>query len=214
MASREIPLLKPDGTMDECSVGIIQACMQFPDDVASIEDEIAAYRQRSATGFRDTELGRYQQNSWRAAQLGGLCAGSMLYTICMFKKHRPEMGVGMNKSAVAVTLELERHGRKIGKNESTIKKYWSEYKNAAHLWAALMVEFRNQGLKLPVDFMKLLNVAEGLINCGNTVVEDWKPWRAPSSILTVTTTVEIPEPDAEDIAIVERYRANGQHLTN
>jgi hypothetical protein len=105
---REIPLLKADGTVDECGVGIIQACMLFPDDAASIEDEIGAYRHRLATGFRDTDLGRYQQNSWRAALDGGLCVGSMLYTMCMFKKHHPEMLVGMNKAAVMVAIPMLR----------------------------------------------------------------------------------------------------------
>lgn len=209
---REIPIIKADGTIDECSVGIIQACMMFPDDPANIEDDIGVYRQRSITGFRDTDLGRYQTSKFKQAVLsGGFHAGSMFFTMCMFKKHRPSMAVGMNKSAFMVALELEKNGRKFEKNEDTIKKYWSEYKNACHLWAAFALGFRDEGSKFPVDFIRLLNVAEELIGCGKDVIDDWDPWRAPPSILTATT-LEIPEPDAEDIALAKRYRADGQHL--
>jgi hypothetical protein len=215
---REIPLLKTDGTIDECAVGIVQACMDFPDDPASIEEEIGAFRLRSATGFRNTGLGNHLQSTWRAAQFDGMCAGSMLYTMCMFKKHCPAMAVGMNKSAYMVAIELEKFGGKISKNESTIKKYWKAYKNAAHLWAAFMLEYRDnktqvidQRLEPPIDFVKVLNVAEQLIDCGNSVVENWDPWRASSRIL-IGTTFEIAIPDAEDIALAKRYRADGNHL--
>ena len=218
MASREIPLLKPDGTIDECAVGIVQACMDFPDDPDSVNEDIAAFRLRAATGFRKTALGNHLQHNWRASQFGGMCAGSMLYTMCMFKKHRPEMKVGMNKSAFEVAIRLEKFGNKISKSESAIKDYWSKYKNAAHLWAAFMLEYRdnktqviNQRLDPPIDFVKVLNVAEQLIDCGSLVVADWDPWRAPSAILR-HTSFEIAIPDSEDISLMEGYRANEQHL--
>jgi len=207
---REIPLLKQDGTIDECLVGIVQACMQCPDDIASIEEDIGAYRLWSASGFRNTRLGRHLKHNWRAAKEPGLYAGMMFYTVCMFNKHRPDLEVGMLKSALVTVLELEKHGRKFERNESTLKKYWAEYKNALHLWAALAV-YLAEGFQPPLDFIRLLSIAEVLIGCGNAFVENWEPWRAPASILTLTT-VEIRKPDAEDIALVERYSANGQHL--
>jgi hypothetical protein len=215
---REIPLLKADGTIDECAVGIVQACMEFPDDADSINEDIAAFRLRAATGFRRTALGKHLQRNWRASQFGGMCAGSMLYTMCMFKKHHPEMEVGMNKSAFEVAIRLEKFGTKISKSASAIKDYWIKYKNSAHLWAAFMLEYRDNKTQViddqlvpAIDILKVLDVAEQLIDCGSLVVVDWNPWRTPPAILR-HTSFEIARPDSEDISLMEGYRADGHHL--
>lgn len=67
---RVIPILKSDGNVDDCLVGIVQACMMYPDDVPSIEEDISAYRLRSASGFRDTQLGRRLNADFQSAKLG------------------------------------------------------------------------------------------------------------------------------------------------
>ena len=41
---REMALLRPDGSLDECTVGIVQAYMQFPDEPKKIQDDIVDYR--------------------------------------------------------------------------------------------------------------------------------------------------------------------------
>src|SRR5256885_579460 len=73
---RELPIITSDGSVDDCTVAIVQACMQFPDDLHSIEEDISAHRIRAGTGFRDTRLGRHLNSNWRDARLGGMYAGS------------------------------------------------------------------------------------------------------------------------------------------
>lgn len=204
---REMPVLLPDGSLDECLAGIVHAHMIFPDDPASIEDDIGAYRMRAQTGFRKSHLGRQMDANFRNAQIGGFYAGGLIYKMMSFAVHKPEMNVGMNKSVFSLTIEGQDFGKPLEKNQNTIRKYWSEYKNSSHLWAAHSHVYMNTGKKLPLDYRLVLTVAEQLVEIAAPLIKDWSPWRVPTGFPLENYSVRIPEPDAEDIARIKRYRA-------
>lgn len=205
---REMPLLLPDGSLDDCVIGIVQSHMMFPDDQASIEDDIGAYRMRSQTGFRKSQLGRQMDANFRNAELGGFYADGLIYKLLVFAEHRPDLKVGVNKSIFSLTLEGQAFGKPIEKNKNTVRKYWTEYKNCAHLWAAHSHVYMTTGKKLPLDYIRVLTVAERLVEIASPLIDDWSPWRVPEQFPFEDYTVRIPEPDAEDIARIKRYRAS------
>src|SRR4051812_25420103 len=81
---REMAFLKPDGSLDACTVGIAQAYMQFPDELDNIEEDIQSFRIWAANGYRSTNLGRHLKDSFKSAETGGIIAGSMLFTMVQF----------------------------------------------------------------------------------------------------------------------------------
>lgn len=203
---RYLPLLRPDGTVDDCLVGIVQASMMFPDDADSIEEDIGAFRLRAASGFRSTRLGERLNADFRTAQLGGMSAGSMLHKMIQYDRHHPSLKVGVNKSSSAVALELAEHGKPFDKDPNTVKKYWKQYKNSAHLWAAFMLGCEKTGV--PVDFVSLVSLSQQIVDAGSHLVWEWDPWRAPPGFpMDGAATLEIELPDARNLSHVKRYRA-------
>lgn len=213
---RELPILKPDGNWDDDLVGIVQSHMIYSNDVSSIEEDIFVYRYRRLTGHRDTELGRYLEEQWQKAKLGGMQAGSILYTIVQFSTHRPDLNVGIRKSQFMVKDELEqryRDDQKANKNppnlarsERTVDKFWLEYKDSAHLWAAFMLLTKDNSMRPGVDFLHLLSLSEQLARLAEPLIPDWNPWRAPEALETTNTELNILKPDDEDVARAMRYR--------
>lgn len=203
---RQIPVLLADGQFDPCIAGIVQAHMQFPDDEASIEEDIAAWRMRHATGFRTSNLGRHLNGNWDSAKIGGLFAGGMLMMMIQFDQHFPEMKVGMNKSAFAWALAAKNYPKPLKKEMSTIKRYWAEYKNAANLWAALSLEFLATGSKPPLDFASILGNSEHIVRLGTHLVEEWCPWRAPPGV-PIAATFDVDPPSPQEVALVRKYAA-------
>jgi hypothetical protein len=222
---RELPILNADGALDDCAVGIIQAHMKFPHDPASIEDDIEAYRARARTGFRDTDLGQYLDNSWRDALLGGLYAGSMLTVMIQFHTHRPDLRVGMVNSATFTASEmlrlqqlkrasftaskltkrgkLAKRSTNLSRDFTTVKKCWGRYKDASHLWGAMLYleNICPAGETSPYRFQgAILDIAEQLVSLGKDLVHDWKPWRSPPQLVfKKPTKVEFEPPDDETV---------------
>ena len=212
--SRLLPIILPDGTIDPYADVAIQSAMLFPDDPESIEEDLRGYRLYIENGLPNRRLLKRQNQEWHEALPGGLYAGSMLMLMVQFLQHYPDMKVGMNKSAFANAAASKTFGRKLKKDGSTIKKYWREYKNSAHLWAAFMVEAGDFGsanprkVKVPVDFLRVVGIADHLAEVGANVVEDWNPWRLPPNAPIGRFPFNIPIPDEEDRKVIHSYRAN------
>jgi hypothetical protein len=204
---RQMTILKADATLDDCTVGIVQAYMQFPDDLASIEEEVEAYRIWAAKGFRNTNLGQHLRNNFTSARLGGMYAGSILFKVVQYNKYCPEMRVGINKSVHMVSLESKENSKLTEKNLSTIKKYWAKYKNSSHLWASFMLMLETAGCRFPVNFVSLITVAEHLVEASTDLVEDWDPWRAPTGFPFDDAAPDIPAPDARNLSLIKKYKA-------
>ncbi|MGU3453660.1 hypothetical protein [Methylobacterium fujisawaense] len=107
-----MPLLLPDGSLDDCVIGIVQSHMMFPDDQASIEDDIGAYRMRSQTGFRKSQLGRQMDANFRNAELGGFYAGGLIYKLLGNYPRGGSVGGGTPAAAplAGTSLPLARVG--------------------------------------------------------------------------------------------------------
>ncbi|SDA18401.1 hypothetical protein SAMN02799622_02021 [Methylobacterium sp. UNC378MF] len=204
---REMPVVLSDGQVDDCLPGIVQAHMLFPDDFDSIEEEIECFRLRSRTGFRKTNLGRHMAADFESAQLGGMYAGTILYNMMRYSEHRPDLKISWNKAVFIVSDEAERLGKPIGKNINTIKKYWLQYKNSAHIWMSYLLAFRQQGRKFPIDHCSMLTLSEQIVDRAALLVTDWDPWRAPVNFPFDGTELHLAAPDNEDVARIKRYRA-------
>jgi hypothetical protein len=216
-AMRELPILKPDGSLDDNLVGIVQSHMIYPNDLGSTEEDIFVHRYRRLTGYRDTELGRYLEEQWQKAKLGGMQAASILYTIVQFSTHRPDLDVGVRKSQFMVQDELEhqyrdarkekKSPRNLARSERTVDKFWLEYKDSAHLWAALMLLMNENSNRPGVDFRLLLSLSEQMVRLAEPLVSDWKPWRVPGALHLPNAKLNIFKPDDDDVARAMRYRA-------
>lgn len=105
-----------------------------------------------------------------------------------------------------MTLEAHDLAKGFEKNISTIKGYWSLYKNASHLWASLMLTIQSTG-GLPVDFKTVVILADKLASEADEVVKDWAPWRAPASLIhNQMTATEVEAPTPAQIEAWQSYR--------
>lgn len=200
--TRVMPLLSGAGDIDQCAVGIIQAHMIFPDDQASIDDDVDAYRIRQAKGFPKSHLGDRLNEDFRSAQIGGYYAGAVLYNILLFRG--PPAGT-VNKGVFLAALEAHEERHPTEKNKDTIRKFWAHYKNSAPLWAAMMLVYREAEARLPLDFVSLATLANQMVSHPAAAALDWNPWAAPANFPFDCSRLEIPAPDAQDIARMERY---------
>lgn len=212
---RILPILLPDGSLDNDAHVAIQSCMLFPDDPDSVKEDLLAYRLYKQHEIPNRRLLKRQDDEWRAALPGGLFAGSMLMLMVQFDVYFPEMKVGMNKSAFANAAAAKSFDRKLSKDASTMKKYWAYYKNAAHLWAAFMSVVGRFGepetgnlRKFPVDFLHVIGLAEQLSVAALHLVDTWDPWRVPEQPDFPRRLFSLPRPHEKDVRLVRSYRSN------
>jgi hypothetical protein len=130
----------------------------------------------------------------------------MLTVMIQFDLHRPDLKVGMLKSAFFVASDLAKLRTPMARDQSTAKKYyWDKYKNASHLWGALLY-FEKISPGAPINFTSILDIAEQLVSLGKDLVDDWDPWRFPQQLAFETPIkVEFPPPDAEDKKLMTEY---------
>jgi len=133
----------------------------------------------------------------------GMIAGDLLSVIyLMYKFNIPEPS--FNK-AIHILKEFSlKHDVKFGdgsrlpRSEQTIRNYWSEFKNSAHLWAAFRLnqtyQIGNDSNLSENNYMAFLEVANGLLKfgqefipfrqCGGNSLLDGDMWFLPNSLPT------------------------------
>ncbi|TXM65880.1 hypothetical protein FV226_24350 [Methylobacterium sp. WL12] len=211
---RELPVLLSDGTVDPAAAGIIQACMLYPDDTASIEDYISVFRMRLNRNFRKSKQGELNINEWRSAQLGGEMAGTVVLKIAQFHRHMPSERVLINKGIHLVFKETEETGAPIAKKHMTILGYWSKYKDVSHIWAGIGLaqafEAKITGSNasdISPDIKMAAEFAEQIADLVAPLLKGWSPWRFPKAFPRESIDFQLPEPNDDDIRWLRTYRA-------
>jgi hypothetical protein len=197
-----------------------QAYMRWP------EDELEARNHMSAMLHLDKggELAKTVYEAFAQTPMGGRCTGRMFFWMLSFFEHKPQLKAHtFNKCSFLVTRSMRGmrfHNQKEGpKNVNTVKRFWGDYKNVAHLWATFDLTFERFGYGGAPSYDDItslhnfvtffLSTAEyaAKVAIENRLITDWNPWRVPSDFPLAPRELNIPPPGNWLIEALKDYRA-------
>jgi hypothetical protein len=135
----EIPLLIQGRPLDPIAANlIVQAIMWSPKDFDSVQSYLGL-----VIGSRiPSKLFMETASNLARASTGGGIAGEIFLHLLQLKVHRPR-DASVGKAVFIVSRDLEERslpsGRRAPSNVDRIHKFWTDFRPAAHLWAAFRI---------------------------------------------------------------------------
>jgi hypothetical protein len=196
---------------------IVQTVMWCPKD----SDSVYSYLSLVIGSSIQSELYLKTTKNLAKAAVGGLIAGEVFLKFLQLKVHRPR-DASVNKAAFIVSRELENRrsadGRRPPSNLDRVHKFWTDFRPAAHLWAALRLQKDAGWVPVSPDVSgeafaaysyNLILCADALLSRAEAAGIDVEadPWRLPEAYPRKPIKLEIPPPTASAIECLKNYRA-------
>ncbi len=163
----------------------------------------------------------------------GHASGELLFVIRLIGERTDEREASINKAATLVSafrpLERSWEGQLVPYNPSTLKRWWRDYKNVSHLWAALgLSQQKSQtmegdpqfSLQSPKSLPAFLAVAEDMRRFGETnftrarqpgkntkqpTLDPAKTWKVPVGLSLPPISINLPDPPKDVLQALQNY---------
>jgi hypothetical protein len=213
MIMPDLPLLDPEGN----PLGrfdtflIVRSIMAWPNDIESA----LSYRALGNAGL--SEMFKQATLKLAKSDVGGTITASVFLHLLQLKIYRPQ-DASFNKAVFLVSRGLEKlrphHGRAAPIDRIYVRKFWTKFRPAAHLWGAAQW-LSEMGMSPETEeeieaFPSIvIQIADALLAAAMAAELNFDPdpWRLPVAYPRLSPRISLPPVSAEVVALLEKYHS-------